>query len=283
MKNNPLVSPVLKWVGGKRQLLKEILPLIPKNITTYYEPFVGGGAVLFALQPKKSVINDYNEELINVYKVIMDNPDELINILKIHKENNSSEYYYKIREIDRSPGYSSLNNIERAARIIYLNKTCYNGLYRVNQAGQFNSPYGKYKNPNIVNAPTLKAMHDYFNKSNVAITSGDYKDILKKIRANTKSFVYLDPPYYPLSSSSSFTGYTDNGFGEEQQIELKKECDKLNKKGIRFLLSNSSCEFIEELYKHDYNIKVIKAKRVLNSDGNKRGEIDEVLISNYDI
>ncbi len=283
MRNNPLVAPVLKWVGGKRQLLKEILPLIPKNITTYYEPFVGGGAVLFTLQPKKAIINDYNDELINVYKVIMDNPDELVRILKIHKENNSSEYYYKIRELDRTSDYENLNNIERAARIIYLNKTCYNGLYRVNQAGQFNSPYGKYKNPNIVNSPTVKAMHDYFNNNNITITSGDYMETLKKIRSNTKSFVYLDPPYYPLSSSSSFTGYTDNGFGEEQQVELKKECDKLNKKGIRFLLSNSSCDFIENLYTHDYNIRVIKAKRVLNSDGNKRGEIDEVLIFNYDI
>lgn len=283
MKKNPLLSPVVKWVGGKRQLLKEILPLIPKDITTYYEPFVGGGAVLFALQPKKAVINDYNEELINVYSVIMSEPDELIKILEIHKEKNNSEYFYKVREIDRTSEYRKLSNIERAARIIYLNKTCYNGLYRVNQAGQFNSPYGRYKNPNIVNLPAVKAMNDYFNKNNITITFGDYKENLRKIRAKTKSFVYLDPPYFPLSSSSSFTGYTDNGFGEEQQVELKNECDKLNKKGIRFLLSNSSCKFIEDLYKSDYNIKIIKAKRVLNSVGNKRGEVDEVLISNYDI
>ena len=145
------------------------------------------------------------------------------------------------------------------------------------------SPYGKYRNPNIVNSPTIKALHNYFNDNKITITSGDYKDSLKNIRANTKTFVYLDPPYYPLSTSSSFTGYTDNGFGEKQQIELKNECDKLNNKGIKFLLSNSSCDFINELYKNDYNIKIIKAKRVLNSDGNKRGEIDEVLISNYDI
>lgn len=283
MSKNPLVAPVLKWVGGKRQLLKEILPLIPKDITTYYEPFVGGGAVLFALQPKKAVINDYNAELINVYKVIMDNHQKLMEILEEHEKNNSSEYFYKVRELDRTSDYKNISEVERAARIIYLNKTCYNGLYRVNQAGQFNSPYGKYKNPNIVNSTTVKSLHDYFNKCNITVSNGDYKDILKKIRANTKSFVYLDPPYYPLSSSSSFTGYTDNGFGAEQQIELKNECDKLNKKGIRFLLSNSSCEFINELYKDDYNIKVIKAKRVLNSDKNKRGEIDEVLISNYEI
>lgn len=283
MKKNPLVAPVLKWVGGKRQLLKEILPLIPKDISAYYEPFVGGGAVLFALQPKKAIINDYNAELINVYQVIMNDHDNLIKILETHEEKNSSEFFYKIREIDRSYEYKNLTDVERAARIIYLNKTCYNGLYRVNQAGQFNSPYGKYKNPNIVNSPAIKALHDYFINSNITITSGDYKDTLKEIKAKTRSFVYLDPPYYPLSSSSSFTGYTENGFDEEQQIELKNECVKLNKKGIKFLLSNSSCDFIEELYKNDFNIKIIKAKRVLNSDGNKRGEIDEVLISNYDL
>ena len=283
MSKNPLVTPVLKWVGGKRQLLKEILPLIPDDITTYYEPFVGGGAVLFSLQPKKAFINDYNIELVNVYKIIMNNPNELIKILEEHEEKNNSEYFYNIRQLDRTSDYKKLSAIERAARIIYLNKTCYNGLYRVNQAGQFNSPYGKYRNPNIVNSPTIKALHNYFNDNKITITSGDYKDSLKNIRANTKTFVYLDPPYYPLSTSSSFTGYTDNGFGEKQQIELKNECDKLNNKGIKFLLSNSSCDFINELYKNDYNIKIIKAKRVLNSDGNKRGEIDEVLISNYDI
>lgn len=283
MSKNPLVAPVLKWVGGKRQLLKEILPLIPNDISTYYEPFVGGGAVLFSLQPKKAHINDYNIELINVYKIIMNNPNDLIKILEDHEEKNNAEYFYKIRQLDRTSDYKNLSAVERAARIIYLNKTCYNGLYRVNQAGQFNSPYGKYRNPNIINSPTIKALNNYFNNNQITITSGDYKDSLKNIRTNTKTFVYLDPPYYPLSTSSSFTGYTDNGFGEKQQIELKNECDKLNNKGIKFLLSNSSCDFIDELYKNDYNIKIIKAKRVLNSDGNKRGEIDEVLISNYDI
>lgn len=283
MSKNPLVTPVLKWVGGKRQLLKEILPLIPNEISTYYEPFVGGGAVLFSLQPKKALINDYNIELINVYKVITNNPNDLIKILEEHENKNNAEYFYKIRQLDRTSDYKKLSAVERAARIIYLNKTCYNGLYRVNQAGQFNSPYGKYRNPNIVNSPTIKALNNYFNNNQITITSGDYKDSLKKIRANTKAFVYLDPPYYPLSTSSSFTGYTDNGFNDKQQIELKNECDKLNNKGIKFLLSNSSCDFIDELYKNDYNIKIIKAKRVLNSDGNKRGEIDEVLISNYDI
>ena len=160
-----------------------------------------------------------------------------------------------------------------------MNKTCYNGLFRVNQAGQFNSPYGKYKNPNIVNMPVVLAMSKYFNESNVKIIDGDYKTILKNLRKG--AFVYFDPPYMPISSSSSFTGYTENGFDKQQQVELKEECDKLNAKGIKFLLSNSDHPFIRELYR-DYEIITVKAKRSINSNGNKRGEINEVLVRNYD-
>ena len=155
---NPLVKPVLKWVGGKRQLLDSIMPLVKKDCSTYVEPFVGGGAVLFELAPKKAIINDYNKELINVYVTIKDNPLELIEKLKFHAENNSEEYFYKIRSLDRTYLFSQLTDVERAARIIYLNKTCYNGLYRVNSSGQFNTPYGKYKNPDIINETTIKAL-----------------------------------------------------------------------------------------------------------------------------
>lgn len=280
-KKQPLISPILKWVGGKRQLLKELVSMLPNDFAKYYEPFVGGGALLFHLQPNNAVLNDSNEELINVYEVIRDAPDELINLLKIHEKNNCADYYYRIRELDRnSNDFSKLSKVERAARIIYLNKTCYNGLFRVNQAGQFNTPYGRYNNPNIVNSTTIKALNGYLNKKGIQIYCGDYKDILKNIRGS-RAFVYLDPPYYPISNSSSFTGYTQGGFGEKEQIELKEECDKLNKKGIRFLLSNSSCDFIHNLYK-DYNIKIIPAKRSINADATKRGAVDEVLISNYD-
>lgn len=276
MSSKLLVSPILKWVGGKRQLLSEIIPLIEKkNYSTYVEPFVGGGAVLFDLQPKKAIINDYNSELINVYNMVRDNCDELVIALKEHERNNSSDYFYDIRALDREPMYNEMSSVERAARIIYLNKTCYNGLYRVNAAGQFNSPYGKYKNPNIVNETVLRAMSKYLRNNNIKILNGDYKGALKGLRKG--AFVYLDPPYMPISSSSSFTGYTEGGFSYQHQVELKNECDKLRKKGIKFLQSNSDCPEIRELYK-EYEIKTVKAKRSINSNASKRGEINEVLI-----
>ena len=277
---NLVLSPVLKWVGGKRQLLNDIIPMIPKNCSTYVEPFIGGGAVLFELQPKKAIINDFNSELINVYTVIRDYPEELIKELQFHKDNNTSEHFYAVIEYDRKPEFfSQMTPVQKAARVIYLNKTCYNGLYRVNSAGQFNSPYGKYKNPNIVNETVIRAMSKYFNENNIVIKNEDFKEALKGLRRG--AFVYLDPPYMPISSSSSFTGYTENGFNEDKQRELKELCDKLDKKGIKFLQSNSDCEFIRELYS-GYRIKTIKAKRAINSKGNSRGEINEVLIYNYE-
>lgn len=277
MSKNLLLSPILKWVGGKRQLLSEIIPLIDESCDNYVEPFIGGGAVLFRLQPKKAIINDYNTELINVYRTVRDDLDGLVALLKEHEKYNSSDYYYEVRALDRTPDFDKMSNLEKAARIIYLNKTCYNGLYRVNSLGQFNSPYGKYKNPNIVNEVVLRAISKYLNRNEISIRSGDYKDVLNDIEKNT--FVYLDPPYMPISSSSSFTGYTEGGFGYDKQVELKEECDKLNSKGVHFLQSNSDCEEIRELYKA-YRIKVVKAKRAINSDAKKRGQINEVLIYN---
>lgn len=272
---NILISPILKWVGGKRQLLSEIIPLINKNCSTYVEPFVGGGAVFFELQPKKAIINDFNGELINVYRTVRDYPEELINALETHAKNNSEDYFYSVRAIDRAPDYAQLSSVERAARIIYLNKTCYNGLYRVNLAGQFNSPYGKYKSPNIVNSPTIRAMSKYLKEKDITILQGDYREALKGLRKG--AFVYLDPPYMPISSSASFTGYTENGFNYEQQVALKKECDKLRAKGIAFLQSNSDCPEIRELY-NSYDVRTVRAKRNINSVATKRGEINEVLI-----
>lgn len=275
MSKNVLISPIVKWVGGKRQLLTEIMPLIKKNCSMYVEPFVGGGAVFFYLQPKKAIINDFNSELINVYMIVRDFSEELISELEKHNSNNSEEYYYEIRALDRTPEFSKLSNIEKAARILYLNKTCYNGLYRVNSAGQFNSPYGRYKNPNIVNPISIRAMSKYFQSNEIDIRQGDYRDTLQELHRG--AFVYLDPPYMPISSSSSFTGYTENGFSYEQQLLLKKECDRLREKGISFLQSNSDCPEIRELYR-DYNIKTVHAKRTINSNAKKRGEINEVLI-----
>lgn len=278
MKKNQLVAPVVKWVGGKRQLLPEIEKYIPNKISTYYEPFLGGGAVFFHLQRKKAVVNDINEELINLYKVIKDNVDELIEDLQKHE--NTSDYFYDIRELDRDrEKYDKLTDIERASRIHYLNKTCFNGLFRVNQQGEFNAPFGKYKNPDFVNAITLKAVSNYFNKANITFKCGDFEEAVKGIRRG--SFVYFDPPYDPVSDSSNFTGYDKGGFDRDEQIRLKKLCDKLNDRGVKFLLSNSATNFIKELYK-DYRVEIVQAKRSINSKGDMRGEVDEVLVRNYE-
>lgn len=283
MKKNKLVMPVLKWVGGKRQLLPEIkkyMPRINKN-TTYYEPFVGGGAVLFEMQPDKAVINDVNHDLIEVYKVIKDNVEDLIEELKKDKYSNTSEAFYDIRELDRRPKqYNNLTGIEKAARILYLNKTCYNGLYRVNSIGEFNSPFGRYKNPNIVNDVGLKAVSKYFNDANITFLNGDFESAVKGIKKG--SVVYFDPPYAPISKTSNFTGYNESVFGEEEQKRLKRLCDRMTEKGIHILLSNSDCEFIRELYSDEekYEIISVKAKRAINSVGNSRGEVSEVLIKN---
>lgn len=278
-KNNKLVAPFLKWVGGKRQLMPSIVANLPENIKDYkyIEPFIGGGAVFFNLQPKNAIINDFNEELINVYLVIKNNLEELIKDLKKHK--NEAEYYYSIRSLDRNGKLTKLTAVQRASRIIFLNKTCFNGLYRVNSSGEFNTPFGRYVNPNIVNEPTLKAVNKYLNSNNIEIKSGDYSNILKK--ANQKCFVYLDPPYHPISESSNFTGYIQGGWNKVDQINLKTVCDELNKKGVKFLLSNSSTAFIKDLYK-DYKITIVNANRAINSNGADRGEIKEFLIRNYE-
>ena len=278
MRKNKLVQPVLKWVGGKRQLLPEIEKYIPSTYKAYYEPFVGGGAVLFHLQPKTAVINDINSELINLYGIIKDDVEALITDLQRHR--NESDYFYEIRELDRNKEeYGKLSDVERASRVIYLNKTCYNGLFRVNRAGEFNSPFGSYKNPNIVNEITLRAVSNYFNKSDIRFENTDFVQALEGIKKG--SFVYFDPPYDPISSSASFTGYDKGGFDRAEQQRLKELCDSLNKKGVKFLLSNSSTDFIRDLYK-DYRIEIIKAKRAINSKGDSRGEIDEVLVRNYE-
>lgn len=279
--NEIKITPILKWGGGKRQLLTEILPLIP-SYTRYYEPFVGGAAVLLGLQPYNAVINDYNEELINTYRVIKKNPQELIEQLRIHKEHNSEEYFYQVRSWDRDLSFfSEMSDIERAARTVYLNRTCYNGLYRVNRNGYFNTPYGKYNNPEIINKERIIAIHQYFINNKIDIRYGDYKESLKDIRPG--AFVYFAPPYMPPETGEeTFTQYTVDGFDEIKQIELKDVCDILTKKNVKFMLSNSYCTFIRNLYK-DYNIKKVQASRKISANAEKRGFIDEVLVTNYDV
>lgn len=271
-------KPILKWAGGKRQLLASIDNYLPEKYGTYYEPFLGGAAVLLHLLPKKAVVNDLNEELINTYLVVKESPKELITLLLKHSESHSPEHYYEIRELDRNENYCKLSPIEKAARTIYLNRTCYNGLYRVNKNGYFNTPIGKYENPLICDEKGIMLLHDYLCENDIKIMCGSYFDSLVAVKRN--DFVYFDPPYDIVSKTSSFTDYTSEGFGKKEQIELKSTCDLMNKKGVKFLQSNSDTEFLRELYK-DYKIITVEANRSINSKGNNRKNIKEILIMNY--
>lgn len=267
--------PFLKWAGGKRQLLSQIDPFLPKDFDLYIEPFVGGGALLFYLLPKKAVIIDNNPVLINAYRVIKENVEELIELLRNHK--NEEDYFYKIRSLDRNlESFSQLSNIKKASRIIFLNRCCYNGLYRVNSKGQFNVPFGRYKNPNFCKEKNLKAVNLFLQ--NVKIIQDSFESCLDFINDNT--FIYLDPPYFPLSKTANFTSYTKENFTKVDQIKLKKLVDKLTERGCKVMLSNSKNEFILKLYE-DYSIKEVRARRAINSEALKRGEIKEVLILNY--
>lgn len=277
MRKNKLVMPVVKWVGGKRQLLPVLTPLLPDRFTTYCEPFLGGGAMLFWRQPPRAIINDVNNELIQMYEVIKDDVESLI--LELEKHKNESDYFYMVRDWDRDrQKYNSLSKVEKASRIIYLNKTCYNGLFRVNNSGEFNTPFGNYKNPNIVNAATLRAVSQYFQKADITMLCQDYTDVLAEVPRGT--FVYLDPPYDPVSDTANFTGYVRGGFNREDQIRLRECCDELDRRGIKFMLSNSSTDFIREQYAV-YNITTVQAKRAINSDATRRGQVDEVVVRNY--
>ena len=272
------LKPILKWAGGKRQLLPELVPLIEElraDDSIYVEPFVGGGAVLFEIQPSKAIINDLNVELINVYKTVRDRADELIAALKVHAFNHCKEYYYRIRALDREENYSSMSAVERAARLLYLNRTCYNGLHRVNARGQFNVPFGRYKNPRIVDEQKLRAVGEYLRNNDVTICNEDYAALLARLDGNI--FVYLDPPYYPLSASAAFTSYTEKNFLHAQQVELRDVCECLRRKNISFVESNSDCAAIRELYS-DFESKTVRATRTLNRDADKRGAINEVVI-----
>jgi DNA adenine methylase len=276
---NKLVRPFLKWAGGKRQLLPEIKNYVPKKYNTYYEPFLGGGAILFNLQPKNATINDSNTELINCYEVIRDSLEELIEDLKKHENNES--YYYEMRELDRTTTYKdNYDKIKRASRILYLNKTCYNGLFRVNSQGQFNVPFGRYKNPNILDEAVLRAVNKYLNNNKVKIFNTDFEKAV--LDAKKGDFVYFDPPYDPVSNTASFTGYDVNGFDKEEQKRLKSVFDDLTSRGCQALLSNADTDFIIKLYGSRYKIEKISATRAINSNALKRGKITEVLVRNYE-
>ncbi|MBT7558185.1 DNA adenine methylase [Candidatus Woesearchaeota archaeon] len=274
-------KPFVKWVGGKRQLLKQfkLMDLYPPkgfnpSKAKYFEPFVGGGAVFFDLLPQKAVLSDLNNELVTTYNVIKNDVEKLIKSLKKYKYNK--DYFLKIRKKDPE----KLSDIERASRFIYLNKTCFNGMYRVNSSGKFNVPFGNQKNPLICDEENLLKVKSALK--NVKIIKQDYKQVLKS--AKKGDFVYFDPPYYPINRTSSFTGYTANGFFEKEQEELRDAYFELHKKGCFVMLSNSNTEFIDKLYSNlDKKIKVHKvdATRMINVDATKRGKIKEVLIINY--
>ena len=266
--------PIVKWVGGKRQLMLELLKNMPETYNRYFEPFIGGGALFFELQPQNGYISDMNEELINLYTVVRDDVYELIDALNKHKV--SKEYFLKIRNLDRTEKYNKLSDIEKASRFIYLNRTCFNGMYRVNSQGQFNVPFGNYKNPRIVDAENLINCSNLLK--NTEICCADFSKILNKVQKC--DFVYFDPPYVPLNETSSFTSYTKDGFDLDMQFKLRDVCDKLDSMGVMFMLSNSDTKLVNELYSN-YEIKKVFASRAINANGSGRGKITEVLVRNY--
>ncbi|MFX1297814.1 MAG: DNA adenine methylase [Promethearchaeota archaeon] len=268
--------PFLKWAGGKRQLINQFDQFFPTKFNKYIEPFVGGGAIFFYLLPNIAILIDNNEELINCYEVIQNNILELIESLKKHK--NEKNYFYKIRNLDRNPAeFNKLSDVERASRIIYLNRVCYNGLYRVNSKGQFNVPFGLYKNPKICDRKNLLAVNKVLK--NVKIFKSSFEKCLKF--AEKGDFIYFDPPYQPISDTANFTSYTEDNFGKDSQIKLFEIFKKCDERRCKLMLSNSYNKFILDLYK-DFNIETVLAKRAINTDATKRGNIKEVLILNYD-
>lgn len=273
--------PFLKWVGGKGQLLPELLARVEKagEFGRYHEPFVGGGALFFelvrqkVLSKKKAWLSDNNLPLISAYQAVQDDVECVIELLNAHKSKHSEKYFYAVRA--KVP--KNLN--EQAARIIFLNKTCYNGLYRENMKGEFNAPFGKYKNPQICDEENLRKVSESLKKAKM-----EHRHFAEvKEFAERDDLVYFDPPYYPISKTSSFTSYDKRGFGEDSQRLLKEVCVHLHEKGVKILLSNSVAPLIIELYEGlpDFTIDKVLAKRSVNSRGDRRGKISEALIRNF--
>lgn len=291
------LKPFVKWVGGKSQLVEQIEKMLPtdgeKVLTKYAEPMVGGGALFFSILSKydfeELYISDINAELINAYKAVKNDVDNLITKLNEMQmlflpmdENGRKYFYYTVRERFNSTTLTEENATEKAAQFIFLNKTCFNGLYRVNRKGQFNVPMGTYKNPTICDDENLRNIHAALQ--NVTIVCGDYS--LSKSFIDKDTFVYLDPPYRPISETSAFTAYNSDAFDDEEQIRLSKFIDEINLSGAKIVLSNSDPKnvneednFFDDLYKN-YKINRVEASRAINSKGDKRGKINELLICN---
>lgn len=273
-------KPFVKWAGGKRQILDKLKQYIPEEYNTYYEPFIGGGALFFELSPKKAVINDSNVELINVYKVLCDEEKfgKMIRVLNNHETNHSEEYYYELRNKDRNKKtFERLADYTRAARTIYLNKACFNGLYRVNSKGEFNVPFGKKTKVNTYEDSNLNLISYYLTNNQIEIHNKDFEESVAT--AKKGDFIYLDPPYD--SDTSTFNSYTEEGFSKEEQIRLARVFKELSNRGCYVMLSNHNTKLINELYS-GFNIHIIEAKRNINSNGNKRGKVEEVIITNYE-
>ena len=267
------MKPVIKWVGGKTQLLKElkeiIIPVL-KEDSYYYEPFCGGAALALDLEHKNTILNDLNSELINMYRVIRDNSEELISELKRFQNSHNAEFYYHIRNLDRTDALSKMSDVVKAARTIYLNKTCFNGLYRVNSKGQFNSPIGRTssgKTPDIVQEDLIREMSKFLKT--VQFHNGDYRESL--VHAKNGDVVFFDPPYDQDESISSegFVGYQKEGWTRENLKELKQLCDELVFRGCKVIISNNDTEFVRKLFA-GYNFREVEVKRSINRDGNKR-------------
>lgn len=278
--------PFLKWAGGKSQLLQQFEPLFPSDFRQYIEPFVGGGAVFFYLYSqnkiKKGILLDCNLELIDCYIAIRNNLPQLIRALKTHKrryQRLQEKYYYQVRNEIRNDlkRWNRLSIVNRAAVTIFLNKTCFNGLYRVNSKNQFNAPIGKYHNPAIYDLKNLRAVSQSLGLAGIKNVR-DFSECLKY--ANKGDFIYLDPPYNPLSKTANFTGYTKYGFGEKEQIRLFKVFKILDKRGCKVMLSNSDTDFIRRLYK-GYRTEIVKASRAINCNSAGRGKINELVVLNY--
>jgi DNA adenine methylase len=276
---NTPIPKFVKWAGGKGQLLEQFKPLFPQKFNRYLEPFLGSGAVFFYIiqnfKLKEIIISDINEELINTYKIVKNDVERLIVELKQHKEYHTAEgkpYYLTIRATNPN----ELPPLERAARFIYLNKTCFNGLYRVNSKGGFNVPMGSYKNPDIIQEEKLRIASKLLTNVNIKVMS--FEKVLNL--AKKEDFIYFDPPYYPLKKGKSFTTYTKDAFLDKEQELLAEVFKKLDKKGCYVMLSNSDTKFIKELY-HKYPINFVQATRMINSNATNRGKINEVVITNY--
>jgi len=266
--------PFVKWAGGKRQLLEELTSGLP-NFNDYHEPFIGGGALFFRLEAmnkiKRAYLSDSNAELINTYSVIKNEVFELMSELASSLYVNDEVTYYKIR------ASKPKTNVERAARFIYLNKTAFNGLYRVNSSGGFNVPFGKYNNPKILDSQNLMLVHRALQKDE--LYCGDFTIVLKN--AKRGDFIYFDPPYFPISKTSNFTGYTKDGFGESEQKKLLKTYKELDSKGCFVLLSNSYSDFISDLYA-EFEPEIVQASRMINCKADGRGKIKELIVRNWE-